>query len=76
MRIKKSSILRIMTAHTDNGSILLKQAGERCPMMLMALRTILHRWLVARTLGPVSGDPPVAIDTKGRLPFNKIFIET
>jgi hypothetical protein len=45
-------------------------------MMLMAMRTILHSWFVARTLGPVSGDPPVAIKTKGRLPFNKIFIET
>lgn len=76
MRIKKSSILRIMTAHTDDGSILLKQSGERRSMMLMALSTILHCRLVGRTLGPVSGDLPVAIKTKGRLPFNKIFIET
>lgn len=76
MRIKKSSILRIMTPHTDGGSILLKQSRERCSMVQMAQRTILHRWLVGHTLCPESSDPLMAIKTKRRLTLYKVFIET
>jgi len=75
MRIKKPSILQVMTPSTDGGSILLEQSRERCSMMQMTQRTILHRWLVGHTLCPESSDPPMAIKTKRRLTLYKVFIE-